>query len=953
MDGYNAVQWKQITLNSKANSTKLIRTRPRGKGSKMEVPEVFNIPGARFVFMDDGSKYPPCEAGWQLPGHGHIYEEALAHPGNVGFLAGSQFGEDIISIGLDQDAPEVFQVLSLPPTTTWETRPGRLGMQFVCSGVPAELMAEYGKPADYSQFKFYKDGLGIGELKLERCYQVIPNSWKTLDSGEVVSYQMVDSRPPAYIDLGALLHSIMDIPGVSLKKNGKGANSWPSEPASVDAPIIDMAVEPSESPVDDEEARRLAYSSAALLKELGATEQAPESTRYDQVYKSGCALGELIEGGLLPEVPTFNALVEAGVKSGLPTYKVIESATNGINQGKKNPRKMPAPTTQRTTCTPPPAGYSGHDLDGMLWVEGKKLDTQIQELTDEEFNAYRMPCGPKFSINLPPENYISRFMAYGDEISDAYCDFWLAGALVQLAVVSDKKIRVELRQGTLYANVYISINGKSSLARKSTVAQKVEDILIIIRPSLLSERVPTEFSPEAFTEHMDKFQHAPWIRDEAAGVLSLMKRDYMKGFKDCMTSLYDCKPYDRKLRTSQRKAEKTTFNVHDPFLNLFWATTDASFAANTELNDTLSGFLARFLFFFPQGKKLKFMPLQEGNEAISAMETVVIDQLRTIVAKIDSMERTVLHIAPDAAAYWEKWQKTREDEATATNDGASMQIFSRMNPTVIKLAMLFELAQPGFDASHPIRREFVVEACRLIDDYLIPTAKAMYDLVGSNVEKNYIDQIMGHLRNHEGKATKNEILRAVRIKSKDFSEYVSTMIECHMVRLETYSNHGKGRDTQWLFLEEQPNVSKIAIIPEITKITKITEQQSGVIEETPVILDTLATLVIQGISELRPKDGVECKDVTIPVKPPVSVVVCSPEIERIRAGHQKHTTKQKRTCHICGYVSPHDLNQDMSSRDYVNAHICASCLISHRVKSKVQAEVLAAPSPQTSLGDVV
>jgi len=232
-----------------------------------------------------------------------------------------------------------------------------------------------------------------------------------------------------------------------------------------------------------------------------------------------------------------------------------------------------------------------------------------EEISEEELEAYSLPEGPKFECALPKEHFIQRFMAYGSDISDAYIEYWFAGSLFALAVVADKKIKVSLKQGTIYPNLYISINGKSSLARKSTVVDKVEEMLCQVSPGLQFSRVPTEFSPEAFTEHLSDYNHAPWIRDEAAGVLSLMKRDYMRGFKDSLMQLYDSKPFYRKLRTSQRKNVRTEFRVDDPYLNLLWATTDASLGANTEQNDTLSGFMARFLFFFPQGKKSKWLPL--------------------------------------------------------------------------------------------------------------------------------------------------------------------------------------------------------------------------------------------------------------------------------------------------------------------------------------------------------
>jgi len=314
----------------------------------MQIPPVFNRPDATFTFMAAGEKWPPIipAKGWQLPENGHSFEETLTYDGNVGFRAGAGY------IGLDLDNPAAFEGLRLPPTTTWSTRPGRFGKLFTGT-VPAELMQHYGKPADHSQFKLYKDGKVIGEIKLERCYQVIPNSWKTLDDGQVVLYQMVDSIPPAALDLAILMTDILSLPGISLvqypKATDRARTSSPTfSHSAVQYPKARPESMPPKAPertVADDSGRSMSYALSALLTELGEVETAPESTRYDSVYKAGCALGEFIGSGLLPEVPTFNALVEAGCKSGLSTKEAIKSATNGIAKGKRNPRKMPPPTT--------------------------------------------------------------------------------------------------------------------------------------------------------------------------------------------------------------------------------------------------------------------------------------------------------------------------------------------------------------------------------------------------------------------------------------------------------------------------------------------------------------------------------------------------------------------------------------------------------------------------------
>jgi hypothetical protein len=222
----------------------------------MEVPKVFDIPGAAFTLMADGSKNPPIIPieGWQLPENRHNYARACKHFGNVGIVSGIKLQDGSVVYGFDQDNLEVFDSLCLPATTTWQTRPGRTGMLFTCDEIPADLRTEYGKKPDLAQFKFYKDGHGVGEVKMERSYQVIPNSWKTLEDGTRVSYKMLDERAPARLDITKLVHAIMGLPGVSLHKNGESKRT---KPATANATKSYMPPEPDNSPVAAPDARSL------------------------------------------------------------------------------------------------------------------------------------------------------------------------------------------------------------------------------------------------------------------------------------------------------------------------------------------------------------------------------------------------------------------------------------------------------------------------------------------------------------------------------------------------------------------------------------------------------------------------------------------------------------------------------------------------------------------------
>lgn len=572
--------------------------------------------------------------------------------------------------------------------------------------------------------------------------------------------------------------------------------------------------------------------------------------------------------------------------------------------GEKTIRKACSGTTDTYT---PPKEPAPKELWDAAPEEAEALLAAVMEergmapMSEEEFNAFKLDSGPKLTCNLPGDNFISRFMQYGSEISDAYRDYWFAGAIFVLAVATDKKLKFELGQDTIYTNVYIYIAGGSTLARKTTALKKSVRILEeAIGGRLGISKVPNEFSPEAFIEHMDQFNHAPWIRDEAAGVLSLMRKDYMRGFKDTLMQLYDCTPITRMLRTSQRNAEKTRFNIADPFLNVFFASTDAALGANTEANDALSGFLARFMFFYPQGEKDCYMPLRKGTARHSELEEIARGQLRGIVELMDSIFGCVdMNYTPDAQAYYEEWQERREKELARLKDGFSSQIFGRLMPAVVKLAMLFEVGSPGFNPSKPIGLASFQEACRLADEYFLPMSRAVYDLVGQTEEKNVIDKIVAYLKRNGGRATQRETARAIKIKSKELAEYLSTMLEYGMIDRREKDNGGKGRNQVYLFLREanDTNVSKVS------NVTNVPDKEC--VMDSPGTLVTLVPLVTKETLEPIKRES-------------------NPEIDRIRAGHQKHVAR-KRTCCLCGRTFPYDLTYHANGDK--SGYECTTCLM--------------------------
>ena len=274
-----------------------------------EIDKVFR--DASFVLLYAGVKFPPSEKDWQLPKNAHTFEEATKHKGNVGVLAGNGY------IGLDQDVPEAFKGLDLPPTTFWETRPGRLGMRFKCSDLTSELLATYGKKADLAQFKLFRDSNPVGEIKLERTYQIIPPSWKIVN-GQRIDYKFL-AQPvePAMISIDWLITNLLDM-GITF--SSKKTNSK-----------VNAKVEPDREEVDEDNNRK--YANAALNDEVVILSTASDGERNIQLNTSAFKLGQFVAAGWLDESYVIQQLSSAANYVGLSQSEIEKTIQSGLEAG--------------------------------------------------------------------------------------------------------------------------------------------------------------------------------------------------------------------------------------------------------------------------------------------------------------------------------------------------------------------------------------------------------------------------------------------------------------------------------------------------------------------------------------------------------------------------------------------------------------------------------------------
>lgn len=93
------------------------------------------------------------------------------------------------------------------------------------------------------------------------------------------------------------------------------------------------------------------------------------------------------------------------------------------------------------------------------------------------------------------------------------------------------------------------------------------------------------------------------------------------------------------------------------------------------------------------------------------------------------------------------------------------------------------------------------EACRLVDEYFMVTARAVYDLVGDNAEKNMIVRIKAFLTCHAGKASRRELLMNLHIKLDDFDDCLEALQASGEVE-EVLVKHERGAATRMICLRK-------------------------------------------------------------------------------------------------------------------------------------------------------
>jgi hypothetical protein len=191
-------------------------------------------------------------------------------------------------------------------------------------------------------------------------------------------------------------------------------------------------------------------------------------------------------------------------------------------------------------------------------------------MSEEEIQARKNNFkSRRLVLPLPPTHFINIFIDWCRGLTDGYIDYQIVAALWLISSFCNSKVEVRLKQETVRPNLFITIFGRSTTNRKSTVVNKTREIYKQVTGKLLPNE---DFSIEGYLESLSLIPVQHHVRDEVAGFLAKIHKQYNEGFNELECALYDGQDFKKTLASRGNK-EPRVFDIRNPYVTKFYATT--------------------------------------------------------------------------------------------------------------------------------------------------------------------------------------------------------------------------------------------------------------------------------------------------------------------------------------------------------------------------------------------
>lgn len=381
-------------------------------------------------------------------------------------------------------------------------------------------------------------------------------------------------------------------------------------------------------------------------------------------------------------------------------------------------------------------------------------------------------------LHLEDDNFVSRYMKYASKKTDAYREYHIAGGLSLLSIAAQRNAVIHLNVADIYCNIWCFLLGASSVSRKSTSISLAKNILRGM--DIEQQEIPRSFSPESFIEILSESPRSYYINSEGAGLLQSSRKKYMGEIIDILCDLYDNVGISRQL--TMKRSQQSRFIVNDPYVTMLMASTPDRFEESSSSEYFQSGFYYRFLWFYPDYPH-KTKPVKQVASGHIMEEKILqksYDEL-SIFFKAHVGNPVSFLITSEMMGEYNEWSSRLNEQYHRAHDFSKLTALSRLEIMALKIAMLFTIGRNNATAEMDegvitIWDTHLREAMRLVESYFLPIVGIVQQNVDQSSNRSDAKQILIALRNFGGSATRSKLLRKTRMKSKDFDEALSQLM---------------------------------------------------------------------------------------------------------------------------------------------------------------------------------
>jgi putative DNA primase/helicase len=461
-------------------------------------------------------------------------------------------------------------------------------------------------------------------------------------------------------------------------------------------------------------------------------------------------------------------------------------------KGGSNMHQNPNPQTKTETSAPPPV------LDPPNVEQPETETPQVEEEPEAELKesaaespptqaevkpyAFITPCGEN--------HYITKWVEYASQRTDAAHEYHEAAALIQLAA-GTPNMRAQLAQTPygLGGNLYFLIIGNSTTSRKSTAARLA---CHIVEDAIPGGLCADQMSPEGLVETLAArpADSTLWYVDEFADLVNkLHSRGYMAGIEGLILNIYEGANYTH---TRHSKRSKSGVKIPDvdeirnPHLSILGATTPTIFETATH-RDIISGLLPRFAIVLPRNKPLRRSLSMLPPTAISDRD-VFVKWLRSLHEWNMEKKRSV-DFAPDVLARLDEF--AAEIEQNSPDSDIKCTMLERLNVMTHKLAILIAAGRPGVAKRESLTVTIEdAEAAIVIGSRFKDDALVFAERIGENNFERTLQQCL-RIIEQRGMVPRWVIAKNAHMKAKALDEVRDALVDRGMVTINPSPSEGR------------------------------------------------------------------------------------------------------------------------------------------------------------------